>query len=435
MIREIVIPYRRRPQQREVHALCRKHRFGVVVAHRRMGKSVLFFNHLQRSALMSDPKTASNWRGAFIGPTYTQAKGILWDHAKHYSAGIPGRKVNESELWIEFASGARIRLYGADNPDSLRGLYFDEVVFDEFDLMRMEVWTSVVRPAISDRRGNAYFIGTFKGEGGPLGEIYDLAEETEGWFTRVYPASETGVLPQSELDEMRAAMSPEEYAREFECVRGGAVVGSILGRLVDEADAEGRIREVPHDPALPVDTAWDLGFRDSNAIWFAQRVGAEVRLIDYYEASGEGLPHYARVLQDKGYVYREHIAPHDIAVSELGTGKSRLEIAQGLGIHFRVLPRVSGLERAQVENRIEAARVLLPRCYFDQVKCKPGLEALRAWRRERNERMSAPGKDSFRPTPVHDWASHGADSFTHLAMGLQRVAKVSRPEPNTRWVV
>ena len=288
----------------------------------------------------------------------------------------------------------------------------------------MEVWSSIIRPAIADRKGSAYFIGTFKGANGPLGQLYDLAEDDPEWFRRIYPVTATHSLDPVEVEAAKRAMSPEEFAREFMCVRVAAVKNAILGRAVDEADEGGRITSVPHDPSIPVTTAWDLGVGDSTSIWFCQQVGrGEVRLIDYHEASGEGLAYYSQVLKDKGYNYADHIAPHDIGVRELGTGKSRLEVARSLGINFRVLPRVSQNERSEIEERIEASRLLIPRCYFDAVKCEDGIEALRSWRREEN-----PSTGELKPRPVHDWASHGADAFGYLAMGIREVVNVTRPK-------
>jgi len=199
--------------------------------------------------------------------------------------------------------------------------------------------------------------------------------------------------------------------------------------VLREIEEEKRIGKVPYDNAIPVTTAWDLGVGDSTAIFFVQQVGQEVRLIDYYEMNGEGLPHYARVLQDKGYVYKEHIAPHDIGVRELGTGRSRLETAQQLGINFRVLPRVSQSGRSEIEERIDAGRRLLSRCWIDEEKCAKGLESLRSWHRAENLRTG-----ELNATPVHDWASHGADAFTYLAMGLREQRTVSRPKLASGWV-
>jgi len=261
----IEIPYAPRPEQAEIHSLMDAHRFGVVGAHRRFGKSVLTANELIKRAV-SVP--AKDWRGAFMAPTYSQAKGIVWDEIRRYTAPIPSHMVNfhESELRVDFINGARIRLYGAENADRMRGMYFDTVVCDEFDDYKMEVWSSIIRPAIADRKGSAYFIGTFKGANGPLGQLYDLAEDDPEWFRRIYPVTETHSLDPVEVAAAKRTMSPEEFAREFMCVRVAAVKNAILGRCVDEADEGGRITSVPHDPSIPVVTAWDLGVGDSTAI-------------------------------------------------------------------------------------------------------------------------------------------------------------------------
>lgn len=427
----IVIPYAPRAPQQELHDDMDRCRFGVGVAHRRFGKSVMAANQLQRSALRSQLR---DFRAAFIGPTYTQTKAILWDHLKYYSRVVPRVAYNESELRVDYPNGARVRLFGADNPDSLRGMYFDEVIFDEFDMMKMDAWTSIVRPALIDRKGRAYFIGTYKEENGPLGQITDYAlahreDADEPWFLRIYPVSETGIVPEPELRQIREALSPEEYGREMECKRIGAVKGSILGRWIDDAQQEGRIGVVDYDPRLRVYTSWDLGMGDPCAIWFWQQVGAEIRFIDYHEAKGEGLHYYALELQRRGWLYAEHIAPHDIAVRELGTGKSRLEVAASLGIFFRVLPQVSQTLRDEESEQIHAARMLLPRCRFDARRCAAGLRALRSWHFPYNEATGTLGSKG-----VHDWASHGAKSFCYGAMGMREVAQVERPEPDTRWI-
>ena len=185
------------------------------------------------------------------------------------------------------------------------------------------------------------------------------------------------------------------------------VPGAIYGDQLSEA-LEGdpcRLTKVPHDPSLPVHTYWDLGVGDSTSIWFMQRAGREWRAIDYYEASGEGLPHYKQVLESKKYTYGDHWAPHDIQVRELGSGKSRLEVARELGIRFRVTPNIG------IEDGIHAARMVFPTVYFDAEKCERGLDCLRYYRRDYNSRLG-----EFKPTPVHDWSSHGADAFRYFAV-------------------
>lgn len=192
--------------------------------------------------------------------------------------------------------------------------------------------------------------------------------------------------------------------------------GAVYKKEFEKVQQDKRICPVPCDAGLLVHTVWDLGVGDSTSIWFAQVVGKEVRLIDYYEASGEGLPHYARVLTEKGYLYGKHFAPHDIAVRELGSGVSRLETARKLGINFLITPSLT------IEDGIDAARQLLSTCWFDQVKTEYGLKCLRNYRREFNPKM-----DEFKPTPVHDWASHGADAFRYLAINVKNMSHVASP--------
>jgi hypothetical protein len=226
----------------------------------------------------------------------------------------------------------------------------------------------------------------------------------------------TGIIPQEELDSARADMTPDEYQQEWECSFEAAVRGSIYGNELQRARDEGRVTRVPYEPALPVDTDWDLGVGDATAIWFSQsHRSGEVRVIDYYEASGEGLPHYVSMLRAKGYTYGKHWAPHDIEVRELASGRSRLETALSLGIKFNVCPNVP------VEDGIHAVRMLFPRCWFDEVKTKPGLEALQHYRRDYNTRLQ-----EFKASPVHDWASHASDSIRYMAV-RQKTPKVQKP--------
>jgi hypothetical protein len=212
-------------------------------------------------------------------------------------------------------------------------------------------------------------------------------------------------------------MTPEQYEQEYECSFTAAIVGAYYAKLLVDADDSGRVTRVPYDPAYPVHTAWDLGINDSTSIWFAQvfRSGA-VNIIDYYESSGVGLDHYADILKQKDYYYGDHLAPHDIEVRELGSGKSRLETAYSLGIRFRVIPKM------KVADGINAARLLIPKCHFDKDRCRDGLEMLRQYRQDWDDRRKV-----FRDHPRHDYTSHCADSFRYLAIGLENRASVGRP--------
>lgn len=407
------VPYRPRPLQKEVGGLIRVKRFGVLVCHRRFGKTVLGVNVNQQSALMC-PKERP--RVAYIGPTYTQGKAIAWDYMQHYARPIPSVGMNQSELRIDYPNGGQARIYGADNPDSLRGIYLDRATLDEYGMHPAKTFSEVIGPTLVDRGGGALFLGTPNGKN----QFYDIAqharaEEAKGnpdWFFREYKASQTGLLDPSYLASARAVMTADEYAQEFECSFEASVKGAIYSRELEQLRSGGRITTVPYDPALPVDTDWDLGIGDQMAIWFSQSLrSGEVRLIDYHAASGEGFPYYARVLGEKGYVYGSHYAPHDITVRELGTGKSRLETAVSFGLRFRVTPRITGSVGVEVEEGIAAARLLMARCWFDAERCKDGIEALMHYRRDYNLKLN-----EFKATPVHDWASHGADAFRGLAV-------------------
>jgi phage terminase large subunit len=414
----VQIPYRPRALQKVVGKAMRTHRFGVLVCHRRWGKSVCGVNVLQQGALMCEKPRP---RFAYIGPTYRQAKATVWDYLKFYARPIPGIVFNESELRADYPNGGQVRIYGGDDPDSLRGLYFDGVVVDEYGLHQSDIFSTVLRPALSDREGWALFLGTPNGRNQFYDMIYGTktwvgAKDDPTWFYACYKASETGVLPVEELAAARKDMTADEYAQEYECSFEAAVKGAIYAAELESARSAGRVCGVPYDPVLPVDTDWDLGVGDSTAIWFSQSVrSGEVRVIDYYEASGEGLPHYAQVLKDKGYSYGQHWAPFDIAVKELGSGRTRIETASSLGIRFNICPKVDP------EDGIHAARMLFPRCYFDSARCKAGLEALQHYRRDYNTRLN-----EFKATPVHDWSSHGADAFRYLAVRHQ-TPKEKRP--------
>jgi phage terminase large subunit len=405
------IDYKPRDQIRAFHN--RKERFAIIVAHRRFGKTVAAINDLIRSCFEID---RPNVRVAYIAPYLSQAKAVAWDYALEFTRDIPEIKVNHSELRIDFLNGARFRLFGADNYNAMRGLYFDAVVLDEMADFPASAWSNVIRPALADRRGAATFISTPKGKN-EFWELWHEAQNDPNWFTAMLKASDTSILDQEELDEARRTMGDDRYEQEFECSFEAAIQGAFYAKEMKEATEDGRITRVPYDRAASVITAWDLGIGDSTAIWFAQFVGQEIRIIDYYENSGVGLDHYAKVLLDKEYHYEQHILPHDVQVKELGTGKSRLETLDALGIrNIEIAPKLA------VEDGIQAARTMIPKCWFDADNCTRGIEALRQYRRDFDEKLK-----TWRGRPLHDWTSHGADAFRYLAVGYRRESDWGEP--------
>lgn len=317
------------------------------------------------------------------------------------------------------------------------GGHLDDLVLDEPADMERQVWSQVFRPMLADRQGRALFCGTPRGTDNLLYDVWqESGADTSGLWSRFrFPASATGCLPAAELAAARRAMDESEYRQEFECSFAAALRGAYYAALLDQAETEGRITRLAPDPALPVHTAWDLGMDDATAIWFFQAEPSGAwRMLDYYEAGGEGLAHYARVLRCKaapagtgapgdmpalagrGFVYGQHIAPRDIRVRELGTGQSRLESAAALGIRFSVAP---GLPLA---DGIDATRRRIPRLWFDAEHCAPGIKALRAYRRQWRRRGEASG-------PLHDWTSHAADALRYAATGFRPSAAAGTAAP------
>ena len=374
------------------------------MAHRRAGKTVATINDKIKRAI-TDAKP--DGRYAYIAPLYNQAKDIAWTYLKQYAYPILSAAPNESELRVDLINGSRIRLYGADNPDRLRGLYLDGVTLDEFGDMKPSIWTDVIRPALSDRKGWATFIGTPKGKNAFF-DIWQQAQTDPAWFALMLKASETGLIDAIELEEARKQMGEDQYAQEYECSFDAAIKGAFYSDELRRAEADGRVGRVPIDRGLPVHTAWDLGITDSTAIWFIQCLGKERRLIDYYESSGVGLDHYAAVLKERGYVYGQHYFPHDVANKELSTGKSRVDTLKALGITPEVVP-VSA-----VMDGINATRRMLDQCWIDKERCERGYEALKQYRREYDDTL----KD-WKTRPLHDWTSHGADALRTFACGFE----------------
>jgi phage terminase large subunit len=293
-VREVVIPYLPRRVWLPFHNSAKRWR--VAVAHRRAGKTVALINECIKGALTC---TLPSPRFSYIAPFLNQSKAIAWDYLKHYAGAIPGTTFNESELRADLPNGGRVRLYGADNPNALRGLYHDGAILDEFGDMDPAVWTEVVRPALSDRHGWAAFAGTPRGKN----TFYDLRNRglkgDADWITWVLKASETGLLSKDDLADARDSMDESAYAREYECDFDASVEGAYFAKEMAKAETDKRICRVPIEPTVKVDTWWDLGIDDATAIWFVQDVGQERRVIDYLEVSGEGLPQIAKRLDAK----------------------------------------------------------------------------------------------------------------------------------------
>jgi hypothetical protein len=414
----ITIPYQPREHQLAIHEAVDTHRFSVAVCHRRFGKTVAAINHLVKAALQCGRESP---RYAYIAPTYTQAKRVAWDYLLKYTEPLE-HKANISELRVDFYD-RRISLYGADNPDSLRGIYLDGVVLDEVGDMNPKVWNEIIRPALADRQGWAMFIGTPKGAN-HFKDLRDRAETESGWALLEFRASETQIVPPEELEAARKEMGDDKFNQEFECSFHAAVEGSYYGAILNELAPE-RFREIVRDDLCKTYAAWDLGMGDSTAIWVAQLAGQEVRLLDYIENHGVGLDWYVRELTNRNWHKAHQLLPHDVQVRELGTGKSRLEVLRDAGLDCTVVPRLG------VDDGIQMVRRMLPRCWFNMPQVKQGLDCLRNYRREYDEKRAV-----FYDKPLHDWSSHGSDSFRYLACGMDTNTTWGKPlTVTTKWIV
>ncbi len=404
----LILPCVPRPVWQAFHDS--KARFRVVVAHRRAGKTVALVTELMLAAINARNEAP---RFAYIAPFLSQAKAIAWDYVKRFAHAVPGARVHEGELRVDLPGRGRVRLFGADNADALRGLYFNGVVLDEFGDMDPSVFTDVLRPTLSEHRGWAVFAGTPRGKNAFF-ELREKARQKEkDWMLFELKASQTGLLPPEELLSARDQMDEAAYAREYECSFDAAILGAYYAREMAQATTDGRLCRLPVEPTIAVDTAWDLGIDDATAIWFVQDVGHERRLIDYLETSGRGLPDIVKALEAKNYRYRRHILPHDVEVRELGTGKSRRETLEALGLkHIEVVPA------GDVADGINAVRLMLSSCWFDETRCAKGIEALKQYRREWDGK-----RQTWKNSPRHDHASHGADAFRYLALSRAPVKR------------
>ena len=394
----------------------RQHRWACIVAHRRAGKTVACVMDLLHRALMF---RTVNGRFGYVAPFYNQAKDAAWTYLKMYAAKVPGATINESELRVDFAhNGARIRLYGADNYDRMRGAYFDGVILDEYGDMDPRAWPEVIRPMLADRKGWAVFIGTPKGRN-DFFEKFQEAKASGNWFAMVLKASQSELLDADELADVRETLTPEQYAQEMECDFSAAVVGSYYGKEITNADIAGRICDVDVDPNLPVNTAWDLGIGDSTAIWAFQTAPDGLRIVDYYESHGQPLLHYINVLAAKPWAKQwaegKTYLPHDAMARELGTGRTRLETLKMLDA-----PSPQIVPNHTVDDGINAARISFENMWIDRTRCKDGLEALRQYRTEFDDKRKV-----FKARPLHDWTSHAADAFRYMAMAWREL----KPEP------
>ena len=394
----------------------RDKRWTVIVAHRRAGKTVSMCADLVIGALETSlPRP----QFAYLAPFREQAKRVAWSYLKDLTKDFWAKPPNESELKLTLKNGhggeSLIYVAGADNPDSLRGLYLDGVVLDEIGQIRPSAWYSVLRPALSDRRGWAVFAGT------PAGKnlFWQLREEArlnpDTHLLLELPASKTGIIHPDELRDAKAQMTEETFAVEYECSFDAALPGAYYAKQVSQAYEEKRIGKFPVDTEFPVNLVADLGYTDSCSWWGWQETPDGYRVVEFYEDDNQPIQHYIDWVKSRPYQVGEVYLPHDARAKSLQTGKSIIEQFLQNGIRPRIVPEMS------LQDGIEAARMILPKCWFDEEPTYDGVDHLRAYMREWDERTQ-----TYRNRPKHDQHSHAADSFRYLALAARPVGKTQR---------
>jgi phage terminase large subunit len=400
----------------------------VEIGHRRWGKDDVALHYTATAAAQ---KVGNYWH---MLPQQNQCRKAIWQAInprtgkRRIDEAFPPEirigKPNDTEMMIHLASGSTWQVTGSDSYNALVGSPPIGIVFSEYALSDPRSW-AYLSPILEENGGWAAFISTSRGNN-HLRQLYDYARTAPGWFAEIKTAAETPVFQPDQLERIKAEliatfgqeMGEALFEQEYFCSFQGAVMGAYYARQMAQARKEGRIGTVPYLTSHEVYTWWDLGVDDSMSIWFVQSIGQEIRVIDYYENSGMGLQHYAKVLKEKPYAYGDHFMPHDAAVREQSSGefaRSRQEVAEALGIRpITVVHRPK--DSASVLMGIETVRNLLSQCWFDEVKCNQGISCLENYKADYDEE-----KRKLSNAPKHDWASHGSDAFRCGAVGHQRM--------------
>ena len=417
-VKEVTLRYTPRPYQVPLLQAMqsRKYNRAIAVWHRRAGKDLSCLNYTSIQAM----EIPGNYYLYY--PSFAQGRKILWDGKD--KQGVPfldyipkevirGRPL-DTEMKINFVNKSILQVMGTDDPDRLVGPNPRGVVFSEYSLMNPEAW-ELIRPILLENEGWAIFIYTPRGKNHGY-TLYRKNKNNKEWFVELRTIKNTWdengnpiITDEMVQKEIEQGMDPELAQQEFYCSWEGPKQGAYYISQMLAARKENRIARVPHETRLDVHTAWDFGVGDYTCIWFFQLLGdgREIRLIDYHQDSGHGLPHYAKIVREKPYVYGKHLAPWDVAVTEFASGVSRVETAEDLGITF------DAVEKLPIEDGREAVRSMFPKVWIDEDKCEEGLEALDGYSRVWDEKTK-----SFKNEAKHNKFCHGADAFRTLAVGI-----------------
>lgn len=392
---------------------------------RRAGKDMCAFNIAIRFAIRNICVIY------YILPTYSQGRKIIFDSITNsgdrvidYIPKTLVASINSQEMKIRLTNGSLLQVVGSDNIDSLVGTNPKMCIFSEYALQDPRAY-QFIRPILAANDGIALFISTPRGKN-HLYTLYEMAKQLDDWFCYKLTLDDTLHIPYSEIekDRIEGIMSEDLIQQEYYTSFDLGVEGAYYAKYMDRMRVRGQISQVPHEAGFKVHTAWDLGVRDSTCIIFFQNIGNIVRIIDCYEKNKEGLEHYINVLQSRasqcGYVYGRHIAPHDIAVREFGTGMTRIEKAKQLGLTFTVASNIG------IEDGIEAVRSALSKIWIDEVMCKSLIRALENYRQEYDSKRKV-----YKTQPLHDNNSHfcfAGDTLVLTRIGMRQIMLIEENE-------
>ncbi len=406
--------------------LTRKERYACVVAHRRAGKSFCFIQDIGHKALTHERKNmkVAPLRYAYVAPTRDQAKDIAWQYVKDFLSPIRGVRINESDLMATLPSRAQIRLYSGDNFERMRGLYFDGVILDEYADINPLAWSTVIRPCLSDYQGWATFAGTPKGKNA-FWEVYQQSLEDDSWFSMILKASESHILPESELNDIKKdrTVTRDKFLQEYECDFNVANPGAIFLEEVEEARREGRINnDIMHYAGLPVYTAFDIGLPMNTKCWIFQIVGDKIKMLQHLSGGTKlNTPHkwvdlLKQLASERGYSYGCHFLPHDGEV-----------VWKPIFIDAGIT-NIEALERPHDEwDTINVAKTGFNRVYINQKECEDGIRGLEFWAtREVKQKNYNTNK------PAHDWASHICTAFCYCLWAIHKGRTINRAGQSKR---
>ena len=407
--KEVYLPFDFTPRDYQIPMMTarqRGYKREVYVLHRRAGKDLTAWN----DTIIATQEKVGFY--PYFFPTFAQAKKVIWDgmtkEGRRFLDYIPRgiiadgtkgtKKINSTEMKIEFKNGSLLQLIGTDNFEALKGTNCIGAVFSEYALQDPRAWEKVVEPILLENGGWAKFLYTPNGKNHGY-YLWEYAKHhPEEWESILLTIDETRkedgtpVMTLEQIDALRERGVDEELIQqEYYCSFTMGTAGAYYAKLMEKARQDGRIKKVLLDTATAVHTFWDIGVSDFTSIIFAQILPGEYHIIDFYENHSEGVQHYIKVLQEKGYTYGNHYGPHDLKARIFALdGKPTIQIAKEYGINFQIVPRLS------FQDGIEATRNLINKTYFDEEKSKILIKHLDNYSKNWNNTMKVWTKEPRR---------------------------------------